>query len=50
MQPDLGTAMVLVPVAVVGAFLAGIEWKHMAVALVAHRADDAGRLAYADVI
>ena len=30
-QPDLGTAMVLVPVAVVGAFLAGIEWKHMAV-------------------
>src|SRR5579862_7454628 len=26
-QPDLGTAMVLVPVAVVGAFLAGIEWK-----------------------
>jgi rod shape determining protein RodA len=33
-QPDLGTAMVLVPVAVVGAFLAGIEWKHQAVALV----------------
>jgi rod shape determining protein RodA len=30
-QPDLGTAMVLVPVAVVGAFLAGIEWKHAAV-------------------
>ena len=29
-QPDLGTAMVLVPVAVVGAFLAGIEWKHLA--------------------
>jgi rod shape determining protein RodA len=34
MQPDLGTAMVLVPVAIVGAFLAGIEWKHMAVGLV----------------
>jgi rod shape determining protein RodA len=33
-QPDLGTAMVLVPVAVVGAFLAGIEWKHAAVGLV----------------
>jgi rod shape determining protein RodA len=33
-QPDLGTAMVLVPVALVGAFLAGIEWKHTAVALV----------------
>jgi rod shape determining protein RodA len=33
-QPDLGTAMVLVPVALVGAFLAGIEWKHSAVALV----------------
>lgn len=32
-QPDLGTAMVLVPVAVVGAFLAGIHWKH-ALALV----------------
>jgi len=30
-QPDLGTAMVLVPVALVGAFLAGIEWKHVAV-------------------
>lgn len=27
-QPDLGTAMVLVPVAVVGAYLAGIQWKH----------------------
>ena len=32
-QPDLGTALVLVPVAVVGAFLAGIEWKHMAAGL-----------------
>jgi rod shape determining protein RodA len=32
-QPDLGTAMVLVPVAVVGASLAGIEWKHAAVGL-----------------
>jgi rod shape determining protein RodA len=33
-QPDLGTAMALIPVAVVGAFLAGIEWKHAAVGLV----------------
>jgi len=33
-QPDLGTAMVLIPVAVVGAFLAGIEWKHTVVGLV----------------
>jgi rod shape determining protein RodA len=33
-QPDLGTAMVLVPVAVVGAFLAGIEWKHLIVGMV----------------
>ncbi|MGA3292872.1 MAG: rod shape-determining protein RodA [Candidatus Acidiferrales bacterium] len=33
-QPDLGTAMVLVPVAVVGAFLAGIEWKHLAIGLI----------------
>jgi len=32
-QPDLGTAMVLIPVALVGAFLAGIEWKHIAVGL-----------------
>jgi len=32
LQPDLGTALVLVPVAAVGAFLAGIQWKH-AVAL-----------------
>jgi len=28
LQPDLGTAMVLVPVVVVGTFLAGIQWKH----------------------
>lgn len=33
-QPDLGTAMLLVPVAVLGAFLAGIEWKHAAAGLV----------------
>jgi rod shape determining protein RodA len=33
-QPDLGTALVLIPVAVAGAFLAGIEWKHSAVGLV----------------
>jgi rod shape determining protein RodA len=33
-QPDLGTAMVLVPVAVVGAILAGIEWKHLAVGVI----------------
>ena len=32
-QPDLGTALVLIPVAVVGAFFAGIEWKHAAVGL-----------------
>jgi len=30
-QPDLGTAMVLIPVAMLGAFLAGIEWKHAAI-------------------
>ena len=29
LQPDLGTAMVLVPLAAVGAFLAGLQWKHM---------------------
>jgi len=33
-QPDLGTAMVLIPVAVLGVFLAGIEWRHAAVGLV----------------
>jgi rod shape determining protein RodA len=33
-QPDLGTAMVLVPVALVGIFLAGLQWKHMAVGIV----------------
>jgi rod shape determining protein RodA len=33
-QPDLGTAMVLVPVALVGIFLAGVNWKHMAAGLV----------------
>jgi rod shape determining protein RodA len=30
LQPDLGTALMLVPVAIVGAFLAGIDWKHAA--------------------
>lgn len=34
LQPDLGTALVLVPVAVVGAFLAGLEWKHVVAILV----------------
>ena len=34
-QPDLGTALVLVPVAVVGAYLAGIQWKHAAVLILA---------------
>ena len=29
-EPDLGTALVLLPVAVIGAFLAGIQWKHAA--------------------
>ncbi|MGD0303477.1 MAG: rod shape-determining protein RodA [Candidatus Acidiferrales bacterium] len=33
-QPDLGTALVLIPVAVVGIFLAGIEWKHQLIGLV----------------
>src|SRR5580704_9684814 len=33
-QPDLGTAMVLVPVAIVGAFIAGIEWRHMAIGVI----------------
>jgi len=28
LQPDLGTALVLVPLAAVGAFLAGLQWKH----------------------
>jgi rod shape determining protein RodA len=35
LQPDLGTALVLVPVAVVGAYLAGVQWKHAAVLLLA---------------
>ena len=35
LQPDLGTAMVLVPVVAVGAYLAGIQWKHAAVMILA---------------
>jgi len=35
LQPDLGTAMVLVPVVAVGAYLAGIQWKHAAVMVLA---------------
>jgi rod shape determining protein RodA len=30
LQPDLGTALVLVPMLVIGAFLAGLQWKHAA--------------------
>src|SRR5467141_2238351 len=30
-QPDLGPALVLVPMLVVGAFLAGLQWQHAAV-------------------
>ena len=30
-QPDLGTALVLMPMLAVGAFLAGLKWQHMAV-------------------
>jgi len=30
-QPDLGTALVLMPVLVVGAFLAGLQWRHAAI-------------------
>ncbi len=29
-QPDLGTALVLIPMLIVGAFLAGLQWKHAA--------------------
>ena len=28
LQPDLGTALVLVPLTAAGAFLAGLQWKH----------------------
>lgn len=34
MQPDLGTGMVLLPVLAVGAFLAGLQWKHAVALLV----------------
>jgi rod shape determining protein RodA len=30
-QPDLGTALVLVPMLVIGAFLAGLQWHHAAI-------------------
>ena len=33
-QPDLGTAMVLIPVALVGIFLAGVELRHIIVGVV----------------
>lgn len=32
-QPDLGTALVLMPMLIVGAFLAGLQWKHAAAIL-----------------
>ena len=33
-QPDLGTALVLLPLVAVGAFLAGLQWKHALVIVV----------------
>jgi rod shape determining protein RodA len=30
-QPDLGTALVLVPLLVIGAFLGGLQWQHAAI-------------------
>jgi rod shape determining protein RodA len=30
-QPDLGTALVLMPLLVVGAFLAGLQWQHASI-------------------
>jgi len=30
-QPDLGTALVLVPLLVVGAYLGGLQWQHAAI-------------------
>lgn len=30
LQPDFGTAMMIVPALLVGAFLAGLQWKHVA--------------------
>src|ERR1700687_6024323 len=30
-QPDLGTALVLVPLLVVGAYLTGLQWQHTAI-------------------
>src|SRR5215472_1297685 len=30
-QPDLGTALVLMPMVAVGAFLAGLKWQHAAI-------------------
>src|SRR6202023_4158192 len=33
-QPDLGTSLVLVPLADIGAYLAGLQWKH-AIAIIA---------------
>jgi rod shape determining protein RodA len=30
-QPDLGTALVLMPLLVIGAFLAGLQWQHAAI-------------------
>jgi rod shape determining protein RodA len=30
-QPDLGTALVLIPMLVIGAFLAGLQWHHAAI-------------------
>ena len=40
-QPDLGTALVLMPLLVVGAFLGGLQWQHAAVFSLA--GDFAGR-------
>ena len=50
LQPDLGTALVLVPLAAVGAYLAGLQWKHSLAIAGAGRDHGAGGLSFSEAL
>ncbi len=49
-QPDLGTALVLMPMLIVGAFLAGLQWKHAAVIVMIGVIHAARRVAFHEAV
>ena len=50
-QPDLGTALTYLPIAIMGLFLGGVRWKQaLTVVVVLAGLDDASRIPRAETI